>query len=114
MAVEFDPESGTIQVECLRGICELENDLGYQVFTNEQTVVATAVTAPTEPEPMDEEQIEAFKELPEVLTEEVPIPVKFTPVEAQAKLEDAKTAAVERQVLNEDHEFVSPLVAPSP
>ena len=106
MAVEFDPESGTAQVECLRGICELENDLGYQVFTNEQVVVATAVTVPADPAPMTELQIKAFEELPEVLTEEIPIPVKFTPVEVQVKLEEAKTAAVERLVLNEDHEFI--------
>ena len=79
MSVEFVPESGAIEVECFRGICELENDLGYQVFTNEQVVVATAVTVPADPMPMDELQIEAFEALPEVLTEEVPIPVKFTP-----------------------------------
>jgi len=107
MAVEFNSETGIAQVECFRGICELENDLGYQVFTNEQIVVATAVTVPADPAPMDEQQIEAFKALPEVLTEEIPIPVKFTPVEAQVKLEDARTAAVERKALREERKINS-------
>ena len=76
MSVEFDPETGITQVECLRGICELENELGYQVFTNEHVVIATAVSAPSEPEPMDEEQVEEFNNLPEVVEQELPIPAR--------------------------------------
>ncbi len=49
MAVEFDPVTGITQVECLRGICELENEFGYQVFTNEHVVIATAESVPTDP-----------------------------------------------------------------
>ena len=76
----------------------MENGEGYQVFTNAEVVVATAATAPSVPVAMDEEQIEAFQELPEVLTEELIIPVQFTPVEAQAMLENAREAAVDREV----------------
>ena len=111
MAVEFDPESATIQVDCLRGICELENDFGYQVFTNAQTVVATAVTVPTEPVPMEQLRIDEFHRLPEVLTDELHIPVLFTPVEVQAKLEKTRTAAFERMALEEKREVDSDRVS---
>ena len=99
MAVEFDPVTGTTQVECLRGICELENELGYQVFTNEHVVIATAVTEPATPTPMTEQQVEAFENLPEVATDELPIPVQFTQVEVVAKLNTAKADAIERKTL---------------
>ena len=74
MAVAFDPNSGTVQVQCLRGVCELENDFGYQVFTNEHAVAATAFSVPTVPVPMEQPEIDAFHDLPEVLSRELVIP----------------------------------------
>ena len=111
MSVEYNPESGTVEVECLRGICEVENDLGYQVFTNERTVVATADSVPTVPAPMAPLQIEAFHELPEVVTEEMPIPALFTPGEAEAKLEKVRSEAVQRKAVEETRQIDSDRVA---
>ena len=105
MAVEVNSETGAVEVECLRGICEMENEMGYQVFTNEQTVVATVDTVPTEPVAMEPEQVEEFHALPEVLTEEVVMPVMFTPGEAESKLDDAREAAVERKVQIEERKI---------
>ena len=102
MAVEFDPESGTVEVECLRGLCELENEHGYQAFTNAQAVVASAVSGPTQPASMKQEGIEAFQNLPEVLAGKHSIPLLFTPAQAQSKVEDAWTAAVERKALRDE------------
>ena len=99
MAVEFDPVSGTVRAECLREICELENDFGYQVFTNEQTVDATADTVPTEPVPMERPDVEAFHDLPEVLSAELIIPAPFTEAEARTELETARIEAIERKQL---------------
>ncbi|NQW24482.1 MAG: FecR domain-containing protein [SAR202 cluster bacterium] len=105
MAVEVNAETGAVAVQCLRGICEMENELGYQVFTNEQTVVATVDTVPTDPVAMKPEQVEEFHALPEVLTEEVAMPVMFTPGEAESKLDDAREAAVERKVQIEERKI---------
>ena len=102
MAVEYNPLLGTVEVECLRGLCELENEHGYQAFTNAQSVVASAVSGPTLPASMKQEGIEAFRALPEVLTGELPIPLLFTPAQAQSKVEDAWAAAVERKALRDE------------
>ena len=93
MAVAFDPNSGTVQVQCLRGVCELENDFGYQVFTNEHAVAATAFSVPTIPVPMEQPEIDAFHDLPEVLSRELVIPAPFTAAEAQIRLEKARVEA---------------------
>jgi hypothetical protein len=65
LAVGFDPETGVAEVECFRGVCELENDHGYQVLTDENTVTATVDTMPTAPATMDQETIESFQAIPE-------------------------------------------------
>ncbi len=90
LAVGFDPETGVAEVECFRGVCELENDHGYQVITDEQSISATVDTMPTEPVPMDQETIESFQALPEAKSEEVPVPVQITPDQAKVKQDKAR------------------------
>ena len=79
LSVEYDPETRETEVQCFRGVCELENELGSQLLTDEQKSTTTAQTAPTEPEILDEEETLSFTELPEAKTGEVAVP---TPVVA--------------------------------
>ena len=77
LSVEYDPETGEAEVHCFRGICEMENELGSQLLTDNQKSTTTAETAPTEPEAMDEDETLSFTDLPEANTGEVAVP---TPV----------------------------------
>ena len=74
MSVEYDPDEGVTEVQCFRGLCELENDLGKQVLTDEEKSTATAETAPAVPELMEPEEKLEFVELPEVKSGEVVVP----------------------------------------
>ena len=80
MSVGYDPDSGVAEVKCFRGICELENDLGIQVLTDEQKSTVTEKTPPTEPVYLTPEESFEFKELPEAKNGEVEIPTpQFIP-----------------------------------
>ncbi len=74
MSVEYDPDEGVTEVQCFRGLCELENDLGKQVLTDEEKSTATADTAPAVPELMEQEEKLEFVELPEAKSGEVVVP----------------------------------------
>jgi hypothetical protein len=74
MSVKYDPEKGEAEVQCFRGVCELENDLGTQVLTDEEKSTVTAETAPTAPKLMDKAETAEFTEIPEAKTGEVPVP----------------------------------------
>jgi hypothetical protein len=75
MSVEYDWESGMAEVGCFRGSCELRNDLGVQVLTDEQKSTVTEKTPPTEPIFLTAEESFAFKELPEAKKGEINIPI---------------------------------------
>ena len=74
LSVAYDPETGEAEVQCFRGVCELENELGSRLLTDEQKSTTTAETAPTEPEALDQEETLSFTELPEAKTSEVAVP----------------------------------------
>lgn len=74
MSVSYDPETGVAEVACLRGACELQNDVGSLVLVDEQKSTVTAQTAPTEPIYMDKSDIVEFADLPESKSGEVPYP----------------------------------------
>ena len=88
-SVEFDPVSGIVEVECFRGICEVANSLGIQSLTDGQRCSATADTAPTPPQPIDQENQTRFARLPEIISGEIQLPV------AQAALPIQTPAATE-------------------
>ena len=77
ISVEYDPEEEVVEVQCFRGVCELQNELGSQVMTDEEKSTATVETAPTEPVLMVEEEKIEFTQFPEAQSGEVMIP---TPV----------------------------------
>ena len=77
ISVEYDPEEEVVEVQCYRGVCELENELGSEVMTDEEKSTATVETAPTEPVLMVQEEKIEFTQLPEAQSGEVMIP---TPV----------------------------------
>ena len=74
MSVEYNPDQDVIEVQCFRGVCKLQNQLGTQVLTDEEKSTATTQTAPVEPELMDQVDKRAFIELPEAESGEVVVP----------------------------------------
>ena len=74
MSVAYDPETGVAEVQCFRGTCELANDLGSQMLTDEQSSVATARAAPSEPVYLSQGEIDAFTGLPEAQRGEIAVP----------------------------------------
>ena len=80
MSVEFDPDRGVTEVECFRGICELQNDLGVQVLTAEQKSTVTETTPPTEPVFLTPEEKIEFRELPEAQKGTIENPTPLTKI----------------------------------
>ena len=74
MSVEYDPEAGITEVQCFRGTCQLENDLGIQVLTDEEKSTVTASEAPAEPVLLSQQDKTVFEALPEAESGEVPVP----------------------------------------
>ena len=74
LSVAYDPDTGEAEVQCFRGVCELENGLGSQLLTDEQKSTTTAETAPAAPEALDQEETLSFTQLPEARTGEVAVP----------------------------------------
>ena len=56
MSVEHDKDLGETEVDCFRGICELENQFGKQVMKDEQKSTAKKDEEPKEPVFLDEEE----------------------------------------------------------
>ena len=75
MSVEYDPEEKVTEVQCFRGVCELENELGSEVLTDEEKSTVTVETVPTEPVLMVQEEKLEFTQLPEVQSGEVVVPL---------------------------------------
>ena len=77
MSVEYNPDEGVAEVQCFRGVCESENELGSQLMTDEEKSTATAETPPEEFQLMVQEEKQESTDLPEAQTGEVIVP---TPV----------------------------------
>ena len=84
MSVAFDPDTGVADIQCFRGICELANDRGSVVLTDEQKSTMTAQSAPIEPQAMGEPDLLEFTQLPEAESGEVAIPAPRVPALSQA------------------------------
>ena len=84
MSVAFDPDTGVADIQCFRGICELANDQGSVVLTDEQKSTMTAQAAPIEPQAMGELDLLEFTQLPEAESGEVAIPAPRVSVLSQA------------------------------
>ena len=81
LSVQYNPKNGVTEVQCFRGICELENQWGKQIMTDEEKSTTTATTAPTRPEVMTESELINFANLPEAQSGEITIPpVKVVPI----------------------------------
>ena len=87
MSFAYDPVTKEAELQCFRGTCVLENDLGTQVLVDEQKSTATAETAPEEPLVMTVEETLVFEELPEAKTGEVIIPTPEPPAPTPAPTE---------------------------
>ena len=74
MSVSYDPTTATVEVECFRGTCQLENPLGTQLLKDQQKSGATVETPPTEPLYLDPVEVQDFQGLPEAESGEIPIP----------------------------------------
>ena len=74
LSVQYNPIDGVIEVQCFRSICELENQFGKQIMTDEEKSAATAVTAPTRPVVMTKNELIDFARLPKAQSGEIAIP----------------------------------------
>ena len=74
MSVSYDPTTETVEVECFRGTCLLENSLGSQQLKDQQKSGATVESPPTEPLYLDPVEVKDFQGLPEAESGEIPIP----------------------------------------
>ena len=110
LSVEYNPQTGEAEVHCFRGLCELENDLGIQLLTDEQKSTTTAETVPAEPEALIEEETLAFTELPEAKTGEVVLP---TPVVVPPIPTPVPTATVPPPPTETPEPTPSPTLAPT-
>ena len=64
LSVQYDAKKGVIEVQCFRGICELENGFGKQIMTDEEKSAATAKSAPSIPVLMTKSELIDFAGLP--------------------------------------------------
>ena len=75
MNVSYNPTNETVEVECFRGMCRLENPLGTQLLKDQQKGGATVGTPPTEPLYLDPVEVQDFQGLPDDEVGEMPIAV---------------------------------------
>jgi hypothetical protein len=96
MSVTFDDASGLLELDCYRGSCELSNDLGSTLLTDQQKSQTTATTVPTPAVPMEQSELDEWKQLPEVLRGALIIPEvagTATPSPSSSDLPDVGGAA---------------------
>ena len=81
MSFTYDPVEQVAELQCFRGTCILENDLGIQVLKDEEKSVITPISAPVKPVVMTVEETTEFEELPEATAGEVTIPTPEPTIE---------------------------------
>jgi len=74
MSVQVDEETGEAFVQCFRGSCELANEFGSQLLSDQQKGSFTEKTAPTLPTFMTFEEEEVFLDIPEAEDGRVAVP----------------------------------------
>ncbi|HAI99688.1 MAG TPA: hypothetical protein DCL97_03365 [Dehalococcoidia bacterium] len=74
MSVEYDKDTDEAEVDCFRGVCELENEFGKKVMTDEQKSTSTKDKEPSKPVFLDDDEKQEFLDLPEVKKKEVQVP----------------------------------------
>jgi len=77
LSVSHDPETGITEVQCFRGECELENELGKVILKEEQKSNLSATRVPEIPVILDDEDKSRFFALPEVETGEMEVPAQL-------------------------------------
>ncbi len=81
LSVQYDAKKGVTEVQCFRGVCELENEFGKQIMTDEEKSEASVFAAPSRPVVMDESELIDFAGLPEAQSGEIAIPpVQVVPI----------------------------------
>ena len=96
LSVQYHAKDGVTEVQCFRGICELENQFGKQIMADEEKSAATATTAPTRPVLMTESELMEFAGLPEAQSGEITIPpVKVVPIRTVSESIPAETLSGE-------------------
>jgi hypothetical protein len=74
MSVEYDKDTDETEVDCFRGVCELENRFGKKVMKDEQKSTSTSDTEPTKPVFLNDDEKKEFLQLPEVRKNEIQVP----------------------------------------
>ena len=74
MSVEYDKDTDEAEVDCFRGVCELENEFGKKVMTDEQKSTSTKDKEPSKPVFLDDDEKQDFLDLPEVKKKDVQVP----------------------------------------
>ena len=104
MSVAYDPVEEVAELQCFRGTCVLENELGTQVLKDGEKSVVTPISAPVEPVIMTIEESTEFEDLPEAATGEITIP---TPAPTAEPTPTLVTTSFGPMVLHEsaEHSF---------
>ena len=74
MSVEYDKDTDEAEVDCFRGVCELENEFGKKVMTDEQKSTSTKDKEPSKPVFLDDDEKQELLDLPEVKKKDVQVP----------------------------------------
>ena len=74
MSVEYDKDTDEAEVDCFRGVCELENEFGKKVMTDEQKSTSTKDKEPSKPVFLDDDEKQEFLDLPEVKKKKAQVP----------------------------------------
>lgn len=115
LSVQYHAKDGATEVQCFRGICELENQFGKQIMTDEEKSTATSTTAPTRPVLMTESELIEFAGLPEAQSGEITIPpVKVVPIRTVSESIPADTLSGEPTAKPEPTSTVKPAPIPVP
>jgi hypothetical protein len=79
MSLSYDPVLQVAELQCFRGTCLLENDLGSEVLVDEQKTTITRQSPPRRPVVMSKTETRLFVQLPEAVSGEVAIPAPKPP-----------------------------------
>ena len=74
MSMSYDPVTKVAELQCFRGACLLENDLGSELLVDEQKTTITQQAPPRKPIVMSKTETRLFVDLPEAVSGEVVIP----------------------------------------
>ncbi len=94
MSVSYDPVLQVAELQCFRGSCLLENDLGSELLFDEQKTTITRQAPPRRPILMSNTETQLFVRLPEAVSGEFAIPApEPTPSPTQEPTETPQAPA---------------------